>query len=110
MLCAVHCHHNCQENNDISQPFLSYNEPDLCNDYISKKPNKNGYFCINFPWHCLLGHVLLDTDLLDSVDSWKEAVQPIKNPRSVDPHKSKPVQPTKKTRSNKKNVPEEQEI
>ena len=29
---------------------------------------------INFPRHCVFGHVLSDTNPLDDVDSWKEVV------------------------------------
>ena len=58
MLCAIHCCQNRQDNNDISQPFLYYNEPDLYNNYISKEPGKDYRFNINFPGHCAFGHVL----------------------------------------------------
>ena len=68
MLCAIHRCQNHQGNDDTSQPFLSYNEHDLCNDYISKDPANNDHFCINFSCHCVLRHVLLDTDPLDNVD------------------------------------------
>ena len=56
MLCAIHrCQNaNRQEHTKISQPFLPYDEPDLCNDYISKELGYNDRFCINFPCHCVL--------------------------------------------------------
>ena len=41
--------------------------------------------------------------MLDNVDSWKEVVQPIKKPRSVGPHKSKPKKTTSKKKTNQKN-------
>ena len=40
--------------------------------------------------------------MLDNVDSWKEVVQPIKKPRSVGPHKSKPKKTTSKKKTNQK--------
>ena len=100
MLCSINCRQNHHNNNDINQSILSYNEPNLCNDYISKEPGNNNRFCINFPCHCVLGHVLLDTNLLNNVDSWKKFIQPTRKPRGVDPHKSKPIQTT--TKNNKK--------
>ena len=89
-------------NNENDQYVLSYDEPDLCNDYISKEQGRNHRFSINFPRHCVLGHVLSDIDPLDEVDSWKEVVRPTKKPRSVDPGKLKPIQTVKKTTNNKK--------
>ena len=44
----------------------------------------------------------MDTNPLDNVDSWKEVVWPSKKPRSVGPHRSNPMQRTRKTTSNKK--------
>ena len=84
------------------QYVLLYDEPDLCNDYISKEQGSNDQFSINFPRNCVLGHVLPDIDPLDGVDLWKEVVQPTKKLRSVDLRKSKPIQTTKKTTNNKK--------
>ena len=100
MLHAIYCcqNTNCQEHNNISQPFLPYVEPDLCNNYISKELGNYDCFCINFPCHCVLGHVLSDMDPLNDMNSWKEVVRPTKKPRSIGPHKSKP----KKTTNNKK--------
>ena len=71
MLCALHHrqNNNFQEPTNISQPFLCYNEPDLCNDYIFKKPGYGDRFCISFPCHCILGYVLLNTNSLDNVSS-----------------------------------------
>ena len=104
ILCAIHyCQNtNCQEPTNISQSFLPYDEPDLCNDYISKELGYTERFCINFSCHCVLKHVLSDTNPLDNVGSWKEIVQPTKKPRSVGPHKLKPKKSTKKTTNNKK--------
>ena len=56
-----------REPTDAKQPFLPYGETDLCNDYILKDPNYIDRFCINFPFHCVLEQVLLDTTLLDNV-------------------------------------------
>ena len=102
MLRAILCRKNRQDNNKNDQYILSYNEPDLCNDHISKEQGRNDRFSINFPRYCVLGHVLLDTNPLDDVDSWKEVVRPTKKLRSVDPRKSKPIQTAKKATNNKK--------
>ena len=66
------------------------------------KQGSTDRFSINFPRHCVLGHIFPDTNTLDGVDSWKEVVQPTKKPRSVDPHKLKPIQTLKKTTNNNK--------
>ena len=102
ILCAILCHKNCQDNVKNDLYILSYDEADLCNNYISKEQSRNNRFCINFPRHFVLGHVLLDTHSLDDVDLSKEVVRPTKKPRSIDPRKSKPIQPSKKTTNNKK--------
>ena len=81
---------------------LSYDEPDLCNAYISKEPGSDDRFYIKFLYHCVLRHVLLDTDPLDNVDSWKEVIQPIRKLRSLGPHKSEPIQTTKNTTKTRK--------
>ena len=78
-------------------------EPDLCNDFISKEPDYFDRLCINFPQHCVFKHVIFDSDPLDYVDSWKEVVQPTKKPRSVGPHKSKPKKTTSKKKTRQKN-------
>ena len=91
MLCAIYCPQNRQDIYDINQPIVSYDEPDLCNDHISKKLGSNDRFCINFPCHYVLGHVLSDIDPLEDVDSWKEVVPLTRKARSVGPHKSKPM-------------------
>ena len=83
----------------MRQPFLSYGEPDLCHDYKLKDPGYIDCFCINFPSHCVLRQVLLDTNLLDNVVLWKEVVQPTKKPRSVGPHKSKLENTTSKKKT-----------
>lgn len=102
MLCAISCRENCQNNIDNYQYVLSYDEPDLCNNFISMEQGITDQFSINFTRYCVLGHVLLDTNPLDEVNSWKEVVQPTKVPRSVDPCKLKPIQTLKKTTNNKK--------
>ena len=61
------------------------------NDYISMEQDKADRFSISFPRHCVFGHVLSDTNPLNDVDSWKEAVGPSKKPRSVDPRRSNPM-------------------
>ena len=55
-----------------------------------------------FPRHYDLGHVLLDTDPLNEMDSWKEVVRLFKKPRIVDPGRLNPIQTVRKTTSNKK--------
>ena len=69
MLFAIFCYKNRQDNNKNDQYILSYNNPDLCNSYISKEQGRNNRFTINIPRHCVLGHVLLDINPLDEVDS-----------------------------------------
>ena len=64
--------------------------------------DETDWFSISFPRHCVFGHILLDTNPLDDVDSWKEIVQLSKKPRSIDPHRSNPIQIARKTTSNKK--------
>ena len=86
MLCGISCHKNRQDINDNDQHVLSYNEPDLCNDYISKEQGSANRISINnFPRHCVLGHVLLDTDSLNEVDSWKEVVPPTQETKECRP-------------------------
>ena len=107
MICAIsHCKdaelRKCIE---VTQPLPPPEVPDLCNNFISKESDYIDRFCINFPRHCAFGHVFLDYNPLNDVDSWKEVVWPTKKPRSVGPHKLEP----KKTTS-KKDKPEEQEI
>ena len=81
---------------------LLYDDPDLCNDYISMEQDKTDRFFISFPRYCVCGHVISDTNPLKDVDSWKEVVQPSKKPRSLDPCRSNPIQTARKTTSNKK--------
>ena len=52
-----------------TQPLLPPEEPNLCNDFISKEPGYFDRFHLNFPQHCVFGQILLDSDLLDDVDS-----------------------------------------
>ena len=72
MLHAIlHCK-NCRDNNKNDQYVLLYDKPDLCNNYISKEQGSNNQFSVNFPRHCVLGHVLLDVDPLDEMDHGRE--------------------------------------
>ena len=98
MICAVNRRQNAshQESKDVKQPFLSYGEPDQCNDYISKDLSYIVCFCTNFPCHCVLGQVPLDTILFNTVVLRKKVVQPTKEPGSVGPYKSKPKKITSK--------------
>ena len=102
MLCAINYRTNCQDRNKIDHYILSYKVPDLCNDYISKEHGSKNRFYSSFSRHCVLGHVFSNIYPLDDVDSWKEVVRPTKKPRSVGPHKSKPIQTIKKTTNNKR--------
>ena len=79
----------CLESTRIKPPFLPFNEPNMCNDYILRDPEYIDRFCINFPCHCVLNQVDSDTDLLDNVLLTKDVLQPTEKPRSVGPHKSK---------------------
>ena len=53
---------------EVTQPLPPPEEPDLCNDFISKEPDYFDRFCTNYPQHCVLGHILLDSAPLDNVD------------------------------------------
>ena len=68
---------------EISQHILPYDEPDLYNGYITKESDYMDCFCINFPRHCVLRHVLSDSDPLDDLGPWKEVVQPTNKPKSA---------------------------
>jgi len=107
MIRAINCCRDasCQEPTDVTQPFLPYDEPDLCNDYILKIQTTLIVFPINFRFHCVLKKVPSDTNLFDNVVLWKEVVQPTKKPRNVGPHKSK----LEKTTSKKKKTLKKQE-
>ena len=74
MLRAIDSRTNRQDFNNIEHQSSLYDEPDLCNDYISMEQDKADIFSISFPRHCVLGHVLSETDPLNEVDSWKEVV------------------------------------
>ena len=102
MLCPICCCKNRHNKNKKDQYILSYDDFDLCNDYISKEHHKNDRFCIICPRHCVRGHILSDFDPLDDVDSWRDVVQSTKKPRCVDPRKLKPIQIKKETTNNKK--------
>ena len=102
MLRAINFWKHRQDINDTEDYSSSYDEPDLCNDYISMEKDKADRFSTSFPRHCVFGHVLLDNNPLDEVDSWKELVRPFKKPRSVDQRKSNPIQTVRGTTSNKK--------
>ena len=102
MLQAINNRANRQDLNNNEHHSLPYDKPDLCKDYISMEQDNTDRFYISFPRHCVFGHVLSNTDPLDDVDSWKEAVRPSKKPKSVGPRRSNPIQTAQKTTSNKK--------
>ena len=76
MICAKHRWQVAEhlESIEVSQRILPYDEPDLYNGYITKEPDCMDRFCINFPRRCVLGHVLLDSDLLNDLGPWKEVL------------------------------------
>ena len=80
----------------MKPPFLFFDEPSLCNDYILRDSEYIDRSCINFPCHRVLNQVDSDTDLLDNVILTKVALRPTKKPRSVGPHKSKSKKTTSK--------------
>ena len=59
---------------DLCQHILPYDEPDLYNDFITKEVDYKDRFIINFPRHCVLRHVLSDSDPFDDLGPWKEVV------------------------------------
>ena len=105
MIPTINCRQDTslQEPTEVKHPFLPDDEPNLCNSYMLKNLDYIDRFCINFPYHCVLGQVPLDTNLLNNVDLWKEFVQPAKKPRSVCPHKPKPEKTISKRKIRQKN-------
>ena len=63
----------------MKQPFLPFNKPNLCNDYILRDSEYIDRSCINFLCHCVLHQVDLDTNILDNVILTKVALQPTEN-------------------------------
>ena len=61
-------------------------EPNLCNNFISKEPNYIDRFHINFLIQWVFGH-LLDPDPLNDANSWEKVAQPSRKPKSVGPNK-----------------------
>ena len=102
MLHAINLRENRLDINDMEDYSLLYDEPDLCNDYISMEQDKADRFSISFPRHCVFRHVLSDTDPLNDMVPGKEVVRPSKKPRSVGPRRLNPIQTALKTTSNKK--------
>ena len=76
MICAIHCCQVAEQLNlsNLSQHILPYDEPNLYNDFITKEIKYKDRFIINFPCHCVLGHVLSDSNPLDNLGPWKEVV------------------------------------
>ena len=76
MICAINL---CQDvtlcrPTKIKAPFVPFDEPNLCNDYILRDLEYIDRFCINFPCHCVLNQVDLDTNLLDNVLLMKDVL------------------------------------
>ena len=63
------------ESINLSQYIFPYDEPDLYKDYITTELDYMDRFHINFPRHCVLGHVLSDSDPLNDLGPAKEVVQ-----------------------------------
>ena len=82
----------------VCQPLQTHKELNLCDNFISKEPDYIDCFSINFPQHCVFGHIILDSNPLDNMDSWKKVVQPSRKSRSVGPSKSKPKKTTRNPR------------
>ena len=111
MLCAINLCQNTtiRESTKMKLPFLPFDEPNLCNDYILRDSEYIDRFCINFPYHCALNQVHLDNDLLDNVILTKVVLQPTEKPRSVGPHKLKSKKTTSKKKSRLKKEIQERE-
>jgi len=75
----------------MKPPFLPFDEPNLCNDYISMDPEYS-YQSV------FLNQTDSNIDLLDNVLLTKVVLRPTEKPRSVGPHESK----SEKTRNKKK--------
>ena len=73
-------------------PFVPFDKPNICNDYIFMESEYNDR-------SCYLIQVDLNTNMVDNVLLKKVVVQPTKKPRSVGPHKSKLKKTTNKKRS-----------
>ena len=89
MICAINCCQDAtrQANTKVKPPFLPYDEPNLCNDYILKDLVCIERFYISSPCDCVLNQVDSDTDLLNNVVLMKDILRPTKNSRSVGSHK-----------------------
>ena len=76
MICAVNLWQDftCQEYTEVKQPYLLYGEPVLCNNYVLKDLDYIDHFCINFPCHCVLDQIHLDTNLLNNVILTKDVL------------------------------------
>ena len=98
MICAINLCQNATfcGSTKMKPPFLPFDEPNLCNNYILRDPKYVDRFCINLLCHCILNHIDLDTNLLDNMILTKVVVQLTKIPRSVGPHKSKSEKTTSK--------------
>ena len=93
MICAINF---CQDTSlcgstRMKTPFLLFDEPNLCNDDISRDPEYNDRFFLN--------QVESNIDLLDNVLLTKVVVQPTEKPRSVGPHKLKSEETTNRKKS-----------
>ena len=98
MLCVINLrqHTSLCGSTKMKPPFLPFNEPMLCNDYIFMDSDYSDCFCF-------LNQIYLDTKQLDNVRFKKVVVQPTRKPRSVGQHKSKSKKTTNKKKLGLKN-------
>ena len=108
MFCVINLCQNAylRGSTEMKPPFLPFDEPNQCNDYILRDSEYIDRFYINFPCHYNLNQVHLDTNLLNNFILTKVVLQTTKKTRSTGPHKSK----SKKTTSRKKSRLKKQEI
>ena len=106
MICAINRRQDASlyESTNMKPPFLPFDEPNLCNNFILMDLENIDRSCINFLCHCVLNQVNSDINLLDNMDLKKVVLRPTKKPRSVGPHKSKLEKITSKKISCLKNM------
>ena len=73
MICVIDlCQNNTLHGSTKTKPpFLPFDEPNLYNDYLLRDSECINHSYINFPCHCVLNQVDLDTNLLDNVSLTK---------------------------------------
>ena len=106
MIRALHCRQVREQLHlsDLNQHILPYDEPDLFNDFITKDTSQPGRFIINFRRHCVLGHVLSDSDPLDNFGSLEGSCTTYQETKECRPTQIE----TKENNKYEENTPEEQ--